>query len=86
MSNPLCPACYSTSDHLPDLASINDPLICTWCGRGPFVWMLTHLNKCAVAKQKGDEADSALQELKRQGMLIPAEPAWKQRQLDLVKV
>lgn len=63
-----------------------DTLICTWCGRGPFVRMGTHLNKCSAAKRKGDEADEAFQQLKRQGLPMTVDLAWKRRRFELVEV
>jgi hypothetical protein len=63
-----------------------DTRICTWCGRGPFVRMETHLNKCAAAKRKGEEADEAFRELKRQGLPIAVDLAWKRRRFELAEV
>lgn len=65
---------------------MNDPLICTWCDRGPFVRMEAHLNKCAAAQKKIAEADEGFRELKRQGLPLTIEPAWKRQRFDLPEV
>ena len=60
--------------------------MCTWCGRGPFVRMQAHLNKCVAAKQKSRDSAEPFQELRRQGLLPIVEPLWKRPRLDLMEV
>ena len=72
-----CSVCQSSS------GAMNNPLICTWCNRGPFVRMETHLNSCKAAQRKIVEANEGFRELKRQGLPMTIELASKRPRFDL---
>jgi len=65
---------------------MDEPWICTWCGRGPFIRMQAHLNKCEAAKRKARETTEAFQEFGGQGWQPTIEPLWKRRRLDVTEV
>ena len=84
--SPYIPPESTTRTYSQSPAIMDDPLFCTWCGKGPFVRMETHQNRCAATKQKAAEASEVLQDLKRRGLLTAVGPAWKRQRSDFVEV